>query len=162
MPRMEKKKLHTWEFQLKHSNRNMRCKLLQKRFTGKTSVPNTRGMLPLKKIFYQNRCIFQIPLKYIKFVIPKILFILVLCSFNFYFKITWPPPPSPPPPFRKDFGIFNPPPAWGACPESSIKTKSLNTKPCPTGLSPRIICQASPCQAPTKCGLLPLPLNLYG
>ena len=28
--------------------------------------------------------------------------------------------------------------------KSSIKTKSLNTKPCPVGLSPRIICQASP------------------
>ena len=28
-------------------------------------------------------------LKYIKSVIPKIPFILVLCSFNFYFKITW-------------------------------------------------------------------------
>ena len=27
-------------------------------------------------------------LKYIKLVIPKILFILVLCSFNFYFKVT--------------------------------------------------------------------------
>ena len=35
-----------------------------------------------------NRCISQISLKYIKLVIPKILFILVLCSFNFYFKIT--------------------------------------------------------------------------
>ena len=40
-----------------------------------------------------NRCIFQISLKYIKLVIPKILFILVLCNFNFYFKITWHPPP---------------------------------------------------------------------
>ena len=28
--------------------------------------------------------------------------------------------------------------------ESSIKTKSLNTKACPAGLSPRIICQTSP------------------
>ena len=37
MPRMDEKKLHTWEFQLKHSSRNMRCKLLQKRFTGKTT-----------------------------------------------------------------------------------------------------------------------------
>ena len=45
--------------------------------------------------------------------------------------------PSPLPPI----------PSWsegGACPESSIKTKSLNTKPCPVGLSPRIMCQASP------------------
>ena len=28
--------------------------------------------------------------------------------------------------------------------KSSIKTKSLNTKPCPAELSPRIICQTSP------------------
>ena len=56
------------------------------------SVPNTCAILPLKKIFYQNltvnRWIFQIPLKCIILVIPKILFMLVLCSFNFYFKIT--------------------------------------------------------------------------
>ena len=41
-----------------------------------------------------SRCIFQVSLKYIKLVIPKILFILVSCSFNFYFKIMWPPPPQ--------------------------------------------------------------------
>ena len=72
-----------------------------------------------KRYFIRTyRCIFQIFLKYIKFVIPKILFILVLCSFNFYFKITWPrptiypPPPKekflPPPPPSKDFSeTFN-------------------------------------------------------
>ena len=38
-----------------------------------------------------NRRNFLISLKYIKLVIPKILFVLVLCSFNFYFKTTWPP-----------------------------------------------------------------------
>ena len=37
MPRMDEKKIHTWEFQLKHNSRNMGCKLLQKRFTGKTA-----------------------------------------------------------------------------------------------------------------------------
>ena len=35
MSRMDEKKLHTQEFQLKGSRGNMRCKLLQKRFTGK-------------------------------------------------------------------------------------------------------------------------------
>ena len=35
-----------------------------------------------------NRCIFQVSLKYIKLVIPKKLFILVLRRFNFYSKIT--------------------------------------------------------------------------
>ena len=83
---------------------------------------NTCAILPLKKDILSelNRCIFQISLKCIKLVIPKILFILVLCSFNFYFKIMWPPFPLnrilPPhqnknswPP-RKDFSqTFNPP-----------------------------------------------------
>ena len=66
-----------------------------------------------------NRCISQIPLKYIKLVIPKILFILVLCSFNCHFKITWHPPtkltPPPPklkfltPPSKEFSEIFNSP-----------------------------------------------------
>ena len=33
-----------------------------------------------------NRCIFQISLKHIKLVIPKILFILVLCTMYFHHK----------------------------------------------------------------------------
>ena len=97
MPRMVEKKLHTREFQLKGSCGNMRCKLLQKRFGGKTTeCSKYLRHIVLKKIFHQNRCIFQISLKYIKLVIPKILFILVLYSFNFYFKIMWPPTPPPP------------------------------------------------------------------
>ena len=96
MPRMDEKKLHTREFQLKSSSRNMRCKLLQKRFTGKTTEcsKHLRHIAIEKDILSElNRCIFQISLKYIKLVIPKILFILVLCIFNFYFKITWPHSP---------------------------------------------------------------------
>ena len=69
-----------------------------------------------------NRCIFQISLKNIKLVIPKILFMLVvLCSLNFYFKTTWLPPPpnkitprtkikiSDPRSSKDFFEIFNPP-----------------------------------------------------
>ena len=96
MPRMDEKKLHTREFQLKGSGGNMRCKLLQKRFTGKTTEcsKHLRHIAIEKDILSElNRCIFQISLKYIKLVIPKILFILVLCIFNFYFKITWPHSP---------------------------------------------------------------------
>ena len=37
MPRMDEKKLHIWEFQLKCSSRDMGYKLLQKGFTGKTT-----------------------------------------------------------------------------------------------------------------------------
>ena len=91
MPRMDEKKLHTREFQLKGSGGNMRCKLLQKRFTGKTTEcsKHLRHIAIEKDILSElNRCIFQVSLKYIKLVIPKILFILVLFSFNFYFKIT--------------------------------------------------------------------------
>ena len=69
------------------------------------SFPNTCTILLLaieKNILSElNRCIFQIPLKYIKFVTPKILFILVLCNFSFYFKITWPLPP------QKNIYIYN-------------------------------------------------------
>ena len=58
-----------------------------------------------KHIFSElNIFIFQISLKYIKLVIPEILFTLVLCNFNSYFKITWPPPPkNTPPPSKKSF-----------------------------------------------------------
>ena len=41
-----------------------------------------------------NRCIFPISLKYIKLVIPKILFILVLCSFNFLLQNYLSPTPN--------------------------------------------------------------------
>ena len=99
MPRMDKKKLHTWPFQLKHSSRNMRCKFLQKRFAGKTTErsKHLRHISIEKNILSElNECIFQIPLNYIKLFIPNILFMLILCSSNFYFKITWPSPPLPP------------------------------------------------------------------
>ena len=101
IPRMDQKKLHTREFQLKGIGWNMRCKLLQKSSTGKTTEcsKHFQHISVEKDIFSElNRCIFQISLKYIKLVIPKILFILTLCYFNFHFKITWPPSkinPSP-------------------------------------------------------------------
>ena len=56
MPRMDEKKLHTWEFQLKRSSRSIwdascfKKGLLEKQ----QNVPNTCTILPLKKIFYQN------------------------------------------------------------------------------------------------------------
>ena len=89
------------------------------------SAPNTCAILSLKKIFYQNLTdtFFQISLKCIKLVIPKILFILVLCSFDVYFKITWPPPipqQNYPPLQQRLFWNFTPPQAGGtggACPE---------------------------------------------
>ena len=147
MPRMDKKKLHTWPFQLKHSSRNMRCKLLQKRFAGKTTErsKHLRHIAIEKNILSKlNECIFQIPLNYINLVIPNILFILVLCSSNFYFKITWrsPFPPhnnitlptkieiSNPPPPSKDFSeIFNPcPQSWR---EGGVPALKAQLKLCP-------------------------------
>ena len=76
IPRRDEKKLHTWEFQLKGISRNMRCKLLQKRSTEKTTEcsKHLRHIATEKDIFS-------------KLVISKILLILVLCSFNIYFKI---------------------------------------------------------------------------
>ena len=69
MPRMDEKKIHTREFQLKGRGGNMRCKLLQERFTGKTTEcsKQLRHIAIEKDILSElNRCIFQIPLKYIK------------------------------------------------------------------------------------------------
>ena len=91
-PRMDEKKIHTREFQLKGIGGNTRCKLLQKRSTEKTTEcsKHLRHVAIEKDIFSElNRYIFQLSLKYIKLVISKILFVLVLCNFNFYFKITW-------------------------------------------------------------------------
>ena len=91
MSRMDEKKLHTREFQLKGGGGNMGYKLLQKRFTGKaTECSKYLRHIAIEKDILSdlNRCIFQISLKYIKLFIPKILFILVFCRFNFYFKIT--------------------------------------------------------------------------
>ena len=176
MPRMDEKKLHIWEFQLKRSSRNMRCKLLQKRFTGKTTEfsKHLRHIAIGKDILSKlNRCIFQIPLNYIKLVIPKILFILVICSFVFYFKITWPPPPPTKLKFlilpsSKDFSeIFNPPPpppSWrGDHPESSIKLNPLIQNRAQQDYIPESYATHLPSYEkcpkiapPTRCGLFPL------
>ena len=141
MPRIDEKKLHTWKFQLNGSSRNMRCKLLQKRVTGKTTEcsKHLHHIAIERNILSElSRCIFQIPLKYIKLVIPKILFILVLCSFNFYFRIKWPPPTKLQNPVQQDY-----------LPESYARHLPSYQKYHKT-------------VAPTRCGLFPLPLNLYG
>ena len=109
VPRMDEKKLHTREFRLKGIGENMRCKLLQERSTWKTTeCPKHFQHIAIERdIFLElNRFIFQISLKCIKLVIPKILFILVLYDFNFYFTIMWPPPPTkvPLPPNKPNLG----------------------------------------------------------
>ena len=60
---------------------------------------------------YQNLtdAFFQISLKYIKLVIPKILFILVLCSLIFTSKLLDPPNKINPPPPKKKFVMPSPP-----------------------------------------------------
>ena len=122
------------------------------------SVPNTCAILPLKKIFYQNltvnRWTFQTLLKYINLVFPKYSFYSYYAVLIFTSKLREPPPRTKITffePLSKGFfwKFFHATPSpkleGGACPESSIKTKSLNAKPCQAGLSRRIICQgASP------------------
>ena len=68
---------------MKGIGRNIRCKLLQKRSTGKT-----------RKYIISKVSEIILSLKYIKLVIQKILFILVLWNFNFYFKLYDPPTPK--------------------------------------------------------------------
>ena len=88
-----RKKFIPGNFSWRVSSETWDANCFKKGLLEKQRVPNTCNILPLKKIFFSelNRCIFQISLKYIKLVISKILFILGLCSFNFYFKITWTP-----------------------------------------------------------------------
>ena len=95
IPRMDKKKLHTWEFQLKHSSRNMRRKLLQKRFIGKRTEcsKHLRDIAIEKNILSElNRCIFQIPISYSKNTLLYWYYTVLI----FTSKLCDPPPPSPP------------------------------------------------------------------
>ena len=116
IPRMDEKKLYTWEFQLKGNGRNMKCKLLQKRFTGKTTECSKHlHHIAIEKdnLSELHRCIFQMPLKYINLVVPKILFIQYYAVLIFTSKLLDPPPFPPPPPQQyKNFWPpwnFNPP-----------------------------------------------------
>ena len=91
IPRMDEKKLHIREFQLKGIGRNMMQVASKKVSCKNNRVIQTVFTNCLEKDFYfseLNRCIFQISLKYIKVVTPETLFILVLRNFTFYFKIT--------------------------------------------------------------------------
>ena len=100
MPRMDEKKLHTQEFQLKGSGGNMRCKLLQNMFTGKTTECSKHlHHIALEKDILAElyKGIFQISLKYIKLVIPKILFISLYQYYAvliFTSKLCDPSPPT--------------------------------------------------------------------
>ena len=137
MPRMDEKKLHTQEFQLKGSGGNMRCKLLQNMFTGKTTECSKHlHHIAIEKDILAElyRCIFQISLKYIKLVIPKILFISLYWYYAvliFTSKLCDPPPPPKnvfwPTSIAKTFLKFlNPTPSSrrgrgrGACPALSF------------------------------------------
>ena len=83
-PRIDEKELHTWKFQLRNSRRNMRWKLLQKGFTGKTTecFKHLHHIAIEKNILSElNRCIFQIPLKHIKLVTSKIF------SLSWYYAV---------------------------------------------------------------------------
>ena len=122
-----RKDLIPGNFSWRVSARNMRCRLLQKRSTGKTTECSThlRHIAIQKYIFSElNRCIFQISLKYIKFIY------IGLMQFEFLFQnYVTPPPPKqnyrppapeqnkhfwPPPPPTKTFVKFLPPllPSW--------------------------------------------------
>ena len=110
IPRMDEKKLYTWEFQLKGNGRNMKCKLLQKRFTGKTTECSKHlHHIAIEKdnLSELHRCIFQMPLKYINLVVPKILFIQYYAVLIFTSKLLDPPPSRPPLP--NNIKISDPP-----------------------------------------------------
>ena len=118
---MDEKTIHTREFQLKGIERNMRCKLLQNRSTGKTTEcsKHLQHITIQKDIFSElNKSIFQIfqiSLMHIKLVIPKILknailiFTSKLCDPSHQNKNFWLPPPPPPPPDKTFLKFLMPP-----------------------------------------------------
>ena len=96
-----------WNFSWRVSAESWDASCFKKGLLEKTSSSKHLRHIAIEKDIFSelNRCIFQISLKYIKLVIPKIVFILALCNFNFSFKFTWTRPPSPHPPPNK----INPP-----------------------------------------------------
>ena len=109
-------------------------KIFQKKIVSVPSMDERKLHTPefqLKGIGRKQNLADALYQKYIKLVIQKILFILVLCSFHFYFKITWLPQQNYPfpnnitplskikisdPPPAKTCKIFTPPPKLeGGC-----------------------------------------------
>ena len=132
---MDEKRLHTRKFQLKGIGEKHEMQIASKKglLEKQQSVPHTCDILPFKKIFFQN--LTDAFFKYLLSILSS--FILVLWSFNFYFKITWPPPTKlpaarPPAPHQNKhfwspqqrlfWNFYPPPPSWkggggrGACP----------------------------------------------
>ena len=96
------------------SKKLSRCKLLQKRSTGKTTEwsKHLQHIAFEKYIFSElNRCIFQTSLKYIKLVIPKILFISWYYAVLIFTSKLHDPPnnitPHPPKKFLMFSEVFN-------------------------------------------------------
>ena len=90
IPRMDEKKLHTQEFQLKGIGANMSCRPLEKVLLEKQQEcsKHLRHIAIEKDIFSElNRCIFQISLKYIKLVTPRMLKSLAGCRTMFLFTV---------------------------------------------------------------------------
>ena len=89
---MDNKKLHSLEFRLKVIGRNMRCKLLKNRSTGKTTEcsKHLQHTAIEKDIFSElNRCIFQIsPKSFQKYSLywhyAILIFTSKLCQFWYW------------------------------------------------------------------------------
>ena len=95
---MDEKKLHTCEFRPRGSSKNMRSKLLQKRFTGKTTEcsKHLHHIAIEKNILSElNRCILQISLKYIKLFQKYSLYWYYAHLILLQNYMTPPPPPAP-------------------------------------------------------------------
>ena len=75
MPRMDGKKLYTWEFQLERNSRNMRCKLLQKRFSRKTAEFSKHFQKQPLRGVPEKRCSENMQQVYRRTPMPK-------CDFN--------------------------------------------------------------------------------
>ena len=176
--KMDEKKLHTGEFQLNRSSRNMRCKLLQKRFTGKTT--ECSKVMPHNAIEKNissklNRCIFQI-LSILSQLFQKYSLYWYCTILIFTSKLRERPSQQNYPPQQ-----YNPLPKlkFLTAPQQKLTLRyafkaQLKLIPLIQNLIQqdylpetyaRYLSSSPKCPkivAPTRCRLFPLPCNLYG
>ena len=73
IPRMDEKKLHTWEFQLKGISKTWDASCFKKGLLERQQCPKHLWHITIEKDIFSelNRCIFQISVKYIKLLFQK-------------------------------------------------------------------------------------------
>ena len=95
IPRMDEKKLHTWEFQLKGISKTWDASCFKKDLLERQQCPKHLWHITIEKDIFSelNRCIFQISVKYIKLLFQKYSLYWSYAILIFTLKLNDAPPP---------------------------------------------------------------------